>query len=542
MFEPLAAGDPRAIAGYQLTARLGAGGMGQVFLSHTPGGRPVAIKVIRPELASDPEFRRRFEQEVRAAERVQGLYTAPVIDSDTQGPTPWLATAYVAGPPLAAAVAEHGPLPEQTVLLMTAGVAEALQVIHGAGIVHRDLKPSNVLLAADGPRVIDFGIARAADATVLTSSGVIVGTPSFMSPEQAAGTAVTEATDVFALGQVAAYAAIGGPAFGEGTSHSVLYRIVHEEPDLTAVPAGLMELVTGCLAKEPQDRPTVAQILALCQAATESTVLRRPEDWLPPPVADSLPERTAPATVALLPAAPAQPPLPPTRPPLPPAPAAGALPTARRSRRLAVAVATAAALVAGALGARAVLDHERPTGTGAAGDNPPASTASTGTEDAASATPEQLETASETPSPSATPSPSTAPAVDPEPQTYRFDLPHGYALNFTDDPVKPTQDGGDISYPESTFDGAGRFEAPNGKLVLLPPSENGSLDLCRNNSQFAYSVLLTKFTKGRKVCVTTGEGHILLVENRGTAPDDSPSDFITLKVTVWRYALAAETN
>uniref|UniRef100_UPI002156623B protein kinase domain-containing protein n=1 Tax=Streptomyces fradiae TaxID=1906 RepID=UPI002156623B len=188
---------------------LGAGGMGKVYLSYTPGGRPVAIKVIRPDFAQDAEFRRRFAQEVQAAQRVQGLYTAPVIDADTDAREPWLATAYVPGPSLADAVQRHGPMPVDTVLLLVAGIAEALQVIHGAGIVHRDLKPGNVLLASDGPRVIDFGIARAADATSLTSSGVTIGTPSFMAPEQAAGSTVTPATDVFALGQVAAYAALG---------------------------------------------------------------------------------------------------------------------------------------------------------------------------------------------------------------------------------------------------------------------------------------------------------------------------------------------
>ena len=204
------------MAGYRLSARLGSGGMGKVYLSYTPGGRPVAIKVIRPEFAEDPDFRRRFRQEVQAAQRVQGLYTAPVIDSETDGAQPWLATAYVAGPTLAAAVAEHGPLPVQTVLLLVAGMAEALQGIHGAGIVHRDLKPSNVLLAPDGPRVIDFGIARAADAHALTGSGIMIGTPAFMAPEQATGAAIGAETDIFALGQVAVFAAMGRPRTATG--------------------------------------------------------------------------------------------------------------------------------------------------------------------------------------------------------------------------------------------------------------------------------------------------------------------------------------
>ncbi|MFC8916203.1 serine/threonine-protein kinase [Streptomyces sp. NPDC057116] len=324
VFQPLEDDDPRSVAGYRLAARLGAGGMGKVYLSYTPGGRPVAIKVIRPDFAEDAEFRRRFAQEVKSAQRVQGLYTAPVIDADTDARQPWLATAYVPGPSLADAVQAHGRLPVDTVLLLVAGIAEALQVIHGAGIVHRDLKPANVLLAADGPRVIDFGIARAADATSLTGSGVTIGTPSFMSPEQAAGRTVTAATDIFALGQVTAYAALGSPAFGEGTSHGVLYRIVHEEPQLDGLPDRLRELVTRCLAKDPEARPSVTDILTLCQAASDQTALRRPEEWLPGAVAADITTRAAaPApAAATTPPPPAQPPAAPAQ----PAPTAQAAP------------------------------------------------------------------------------------------------------------------------------------------------------------------------------------------------------------------------
>ncbi|WP_307866113.1 serine/threonine-protein kinase [Streptomyces smyrnaeus] len=293
VFTALAEDDPTSVAGYRLAARLGSGGMGKVYLSYTPGGRPIAIKVIRPDFAGDPVFRRRFQQEVRAAERVQGLYTALVIDSDTEGPQPWLATAYVPGPSVAEAVAAHGRLPVDTVLFLVAGITEALQVIHKAGIVHRDLKPSNVLLADDGPRVIDFGIARAADATSLTSSGVTIGTPSFMAPEQAEGQRVTGATDIFALGQIAAYAAVGTPAFGEGTSHGVRYRIVHAEPALDDLPGELRGLVTRCLAKAPADRPELGDILRMCQTASGDTQLRRPGDWLPAAVAADITHRAA---------------------------------------------------------------------------------------------------------------------------------------------------------------------------------------------------------------------------------------------------------
>ncbi|MET8731563.1 protein kinase [Streptomyces parvus] len=289
-FQPLKADDPAVVGGYRLAAVLGAGGMGKVYLSYTPGGRPLALKVIRAEFSEDPEFRRRFQQEVRSAQRVQGLYTAPVIDSDTEGAQPWLATAYVPGPSLAHAVARHGGLPLRSVLLLTVGVAEALGVIHGAGIVHRDLKPANVLLAADGPRVIDFGIARAADTTALTGTGVSVGTPAFMAPEQAAAGTVTPATDVFALGQIAAYAAIGAPAFGEGPSHAVLYRIVHEDPDLSRLPDELRPLVSRCLSRDPADRPALADIIAMCHEISPEP-LRQGEDWLPQAVAGSITER-----------------------------------------------------------------------------------------------------------------------------------------------------------------------------------------------------------------------------------------------------------
>ncbi|WP_200307450.1 serine/threonine-protein kinase [Streptomyces adelaidensis] len=278
-FRPLEAGDPATVASYRLAARLGSGGMGTVYLSYTPGGHPIALKTIRPELSEDPDFRRRFKQEVKAAQRVQGLYTAPVLDHDTDGTQPWLATAYVPGPSLHAAVSRHGALPVSSVLLLLAGVAEALKVIHAAGIVHRDLKPANVLLAADGPRVIDFGIARAADATALTGTGVSIGTPAFMSPEQAAGKAVTPASDMFALGQVAAYAGRGTGAYGDGPSHAVLYRIVHEEPDLSGLPDEL-GFIARCLAKDPADRPSPTEVIELCQAASPTPLIQS-GSWLP---------------------------------------------------------------------------------------------------------------------------------------------------------------------------------------------------------------------------------------------------------------------
>jgi serine/threonine protein kinase len=264
--ESLTRGDPGQIAGYRLRARLGAGGMGVVYLASTPGGRSVAVKVIRPELGDDRGFRERFRQEIDAARRVHGLYTAQVIDADPTAVPPWLATAYVPGPSLQEAVAEHGPMPAATVYQIVAGVAEALQAIHSAGVVHRDLKPSNVLLAPDGPRVIDFGIARAAEATALTRSGMQVGSPQFMAPEQVAGDPATPATDVFALGSLATFAALGRAPFGNGGGgEAVLYRILHQDADLTGCPMPLRGLIERCLAKDPARRPAPAEIIRFCQ-------------------------------------------------------------------------------------------------------------------------------------------------------------------------------------------------------------------------------------------------------------------------------------
>lgn len=283
-FRPLEDGDPQVVGGYRLVARLGSGGMGLVYLSHTPGGRAVAVKVIRPELAENADFRKRFRAEVAAASRVHGLYTAPVVDSDTEGSVPWCATAYVPGPSLADAVRDHGPLPVGTVLRLIAGVAEALQAVHREGIVHRDLKPSNVLLAADGPRVIDFGVARAADATSVTRSGMTLGTVAYMAPEQVLGGDATASADVFALGQTAVFAATGGGAFGDGDPHAVLYRVVHEEPDLSRVPGEIRELVARCLRKPAAERPPVEEVIRSVQAIQA----RRGDDarstsgaWLP---------------------------------------------------------------------------------------------------------------------------------------------------------------------------------------------------------------------------------------------------------------------
>ncbi|MGW0012111.1 protein kinase domain-containing protein [Streptomyces tendae] len=285
--ETLQPDDPRELGSYQLLRRLGAGGMGRVYLARSPGGRTVAVKVVRPDLAADHDFRERFRHEVEIAKAVSGRFTAPVADADPDAPLPWLATSYVLGPDLTDVVAAHGALPERTVRALAAGLAAALRDIHAAGLVHRDLKPSNVLLAADGPRLIDFGIARAVDGSRMTQTGVVVGSPGYMSPEQATGKDVGVAGDVFSLGSVLAFAATGRSAFGDGTtSHAgMLYQVVHGEPDLTDVPPSLLGLVRACLMKDPAQRPAPGEIVAALAGQGIDAALH---DWLPSAVASTI--------------------------------------------------------------------------------------------------------------------------------------------------------------------------------------------------------------------------------------------------------------
>jgi serine/threonine protein kinase len=606
VFQPLTDDDPRTVAGYLLRARLGAGGMGKVYLSYTPGGRPVAIKVIRPEFAEDPEFRRRFQQEVRAAQRVQGLYTAPVIDSDTEGPQPWLATAYVQGPSLHSAVAAHGPMPVASVLLLVAGIAEALQVIHHAGIVHRDLKPSNVLLAVDGPRVIDFGIARAADTTALTGTGVSVGTPSFMSPEQAAGTSCTGATDVFALGQIAAFAATGAAAFGDGSSHAVLYRIVHEDPDLSRLPDELREVVTDCLNKDAALRPSTTQIIEMCGRASQDPALRRPGGWLPSTYAADLTQAAAPtppphpshpatqqaptpsphpatqaassppsaylATQAASHMPPVHPPTQPVYPhPAPPrslrpsvaggyaypatagypaqsvagAPgsspsrpfpgAAGGHPSGplppqqpRKQNRagLVVAVLAVAALIGGGaylLGQQGADKGSQSAQDGKKSSAPQSGGATSGTAD--------------------TSGKSKIPAA-PKGAVYKnLSIPIGYAVTFADEPPQPEELDvyyeGDFGYARGMLnDNALATNQSKNTMALLEPAEPGSLAGCRTNTRYTTSIAKDKVGKGSRICVKTGSGHYGLVTLRGFASKDSPSQFVSVDLTVWRNVTA----
>ncbi|MFD3487253.1 serine/threonine-protein kinase [Streptomyces sp. NPDC058665] len=391
--KPLQPQDPPEIDGYRLHGRIGEGGMGTVYLSYSPGGQPVALKVIRRDHADDPGFLSRFEREVALAGRVRGHYTLPVTDSRTGGGRPWLATAYAAGIPLDRAVLEHGPLPVDTVLLLMAGIAEGMQSVHDAGIIHRDLKPSNVLLTMDGPKVLDFGIASALYGTSLTGTGQSVGTLDYMAPEQISGSEPhTQALDIFPLGLLTYFAATGRHPYGEGPPMTVAYRIMHEPPDLSGCPATLVPIVAACLETDAARRSRTHDVIAACVQASGGTALRRGALWLPAPVraavaareVDAGPVDPGRAFAALPTQGPARPvpPGPPARGPYPTTTA----PDGRRRRSPALAVVTAVCAVAlGVATAVAVWPEntsgspskdarpQRPGDEGGAGEKPTAS-------------------------------------------------------------------------------------------------------------------------------------------------------------------------
>src|SRR5271165_2238591 len=272
--DSLRPGDPRRVGHYVLIGRLGSGGMGEVFFGRSRAGRPVAVKLIYPVFANDVKFRLRFRLEVEAGRKVGGFHAAQVVDADPDAERPWMVTAFIAGPSLEQVLSEYQALPLDSVRVLGAGVAEALGAIHAAGLIHRDLKPSNILLAEDGPHVIDFGVARAIDASGVTARS---GTAGFMAPEVLLGRPLTSACDVFALGMVLAYA-VGIRPFGVGLPEAIAYRVVHEEPDLSGLDPQVRDVVAACLAKEPSERPTPARILELLADPDP------PSQWLPPPL------------------------------------------------------------------------------------------------------------------------------------------------------------------------------------------------------------------------------------------------------------------
>ncbi|WKD34603.1 serine/threonine-protein kinase [Streptomyces xanthophaeus] len=561
VFEPLRADDPSTVAGYRIAARLGAGGMGRVYLSHTQGGRPVAIKVVRPELAEDPAFRRRFRREVEAARRVRGAYTAELIDADADATPPWLATLYVPGPSLSQAVARRGPLPLPAVLWLTAGVAEALQAIHGAGIVHRDLKPSNVLLAADGPRVIDFGISLASDTTAHTATGATIGTPQYMSPEQASAGEVTAAADVFALGQTAAFAALGEPLYGTGPSATVLYRIVHSEPDLSRLPQELRPLIARCLATDPRERATPAEIVAWCRTqlgedadADGGPALWRevtgPEPTVPEPLPEPVPAPTPELVPAPTPSAAPVPGSPHTmrqvwQPPQLPEPAAPEGPEQRRKRRRRTALLTAAsvtvvAVLLGGLwvaadraadGLRDRAKSPTPGGTPAGGARSASGDPARGAAGSAS---KPSQNPSQNPSPSPSPSASAPPRAIPYP---------GLTLNEENsvgikEPVQRANRAGDLRLDcEET---GCRLESDTSVISLLSGEPHGSLDSCRTalGTRSTRSQSLSQAAAGSELCVKHQSGDIaLLVLTLKSTPwmRELPGS-LRADMTVWRAA------
>ncbi|KMS92986.1 serine/threonine protein kinase [Streptomyces regensis] len=554
VFQPLQADDPPVVAGYRLAARLGAGGMGRVYLSHTQGGRPVALKVVRPELADDPDFRRRFGREIKAARRVRGAYTAELIDADADGVPPWLATLYVPGPSLAEAVARRGPLPVAAVLWLMAGVAEALQAIHAEGIVHRDLKPSNVLLAADGPRVIDFGIALAADGTSYTATGGTIGTPSFMAPEQASGGEVAAATDVFALGQTAAFAALGRPLYGDGPAVNVLYRIVHSEPDLDLLPEPLRPLLARCLAADPAQRATPAEIVEWCRqrlgadadAGGEPAVWREitgPEVAVPGPVPEPTPAYPRPPVPATTSAHPQQPLIAPVGWPQP-------TPEQRKGRRRRAALISVAGVAGGALlvallawsvmDAKGRLAGRDTSGSGTSATAP--SARSSGSSPDASAS------SKSSGSPDA-PGSSAAGTGDrgsggtasspqaPRPEGFaqvRLDASNSLSLKSSEPQLKNRK--GDIRFGCETGDC--ELKSDSAAFVQIFGGHGTTLDMCRLmlGSGKYHTWSLAAAAAGTEFCMKDTEGNIGLyvIQTKSTALPDLA--FLTGDLTIWRNA------
>ncbi|NEB74401.1 serine/threonine protein kinase [Streptomyces sp. SID14478] len=554
VFQPLQQDDPAVVAGYRLAARLGAGGMGRVYLSHTQGGRPVAIKVVRPELADDPGFLRRFRHEMEAARRVRGAYTAELIDGDADGAPPWLATLYVPGPSLAEAVARRGPLPVPALLWLTAGVAEALQAIHAVGIVHRDLKPSNVLLAADGPRVIDFGISVAADGTSYTATGVTIGTPQFMAPEQAAGGPVTAATDVFSLAQTVAFAALGTSLYGDGPAVSVLYRIVHSEPDLSALPPELRPLLARCLAADPAQRATPAEVVEWCrerlgQDADAGTVWR---EVTGPPLTVPSPVRPLPSPAAPSPAPPtlAHPtvtqPRPnsvgPNSPWQAPTYPADPHPRSRRAKLLTGAAVTAGVLVLSVL-AWAVMDATGTFDSGRGGGHGVAKGAGTGTSaDASSPSPSASRitagsgSGSERVSGAGADAASSPPVATPYPGLW---LDEKDSLNIKDG-VQRKDRKGDIRFTCAKETSCALEATTRGTVIAPVYGKPGTgLDDCRAwlaGKGADTRLPLAIITTGSEICFKHPDGYIglFVVETKSTALPKSGISFLSGALTVWR--------
>ncbi|MGW4102097.1 serine/threonine-protein kinase [Streptomyces sp. NPDC004976] len=536
--EELRGGDPREVGGYPLYARIGEGGMGTVYLSRTRGNRPVALKVIRREYAEDPQYRRRFAREAQAARKVAGYHLVPVLDFDTDAEQPWIATAYQPGPSLGSVLASHGPLPVATALQIAGCVARALHAVHSAGYVHRDVKPGNVLIGADGPWLIDFGIARSADSTDLTGTGGIVGTLRFMSPEHARGREPGPPSDVFSLGLLAAVAATGRHPYGDGDGMGIAASIAGTDtcpPDLDGYPDPLRHVLRAALAADPGQRPDAARLAASCEEAA-GRPLTDFDGWLPEPVASAVASVETEATaLTVRTGPPAAPPSPPPSAPagFGPPPQMPTVPVAARpGRRRRVLTAVLAALVTGAT-AGAVASMW-PEGSDRAKDAPGSGPGS----------------------PSATRS--QAPRTDGHKDRPVPSAPPGYRLLFANKPftfTPPPGDGRanhlDLDVPRSTYMERGALPGP-AEIVYNSDGWLGSIlvvvgerrTVCTEEQQTAvlsHPLPAAELRLGRQVrvgtvlCSITSNDNVAEAEITQIVPGEGPDGLPTYKgyVTAW---------
>jgi serine/threonine protein kinase len=576
VFLPLTADDPADVSGYRIGARLGAGAGergDRVYLAHAPGGIPVALRLLGPATAARPGFAARFPHDLHTLRQVHGPYVVPYVDGGpdagtpaspgpgrgagggtdgggtdsggtdsggTDGPRPWIATGYVPGLSLRTAVATTGPLPVSSVLRLVAGIAEALRTLHHAGVVHGGLGPSQVLLAADGPRVKDFGLAA------LTGAA-----PVFPSPEQAAGRQGGPAADVFALGRIAAHAAIGLPPSGEGPeADEALPRAAQEEPDLNELPGELREIVTRCLIKDPTLRPSPAQIIAMCAQAAPDAALRRADRWLPPALlAGIVPAMPPPAPPIPLAPPPAGPPGPlhygwarppaahfpqyrPHLPHLPHLPQLQAAPARRRGRHVVAAVGVlAVAAIAGAAFVRHVDSGDGDRAAGAPAAAPTAGPSDRPTGPPATTSPPDSGGGDAT----GAPEPPTLTPVAPAGTLYQgVQLPAGFGLSLADDPpvLRPGALTGDIGYTEQAE--AFATDRAHGTLALLDPRAPATLQGCESGTPERDSIPRRAVGDGTRLCVRTSDGTVALVVFRAFTPQGVPAPSASLDVTVWR--------
>ncbi|SEN98293.1 Serine/threonine protein kinase [Actinacidiphila rubida] len=501
-FRATTADDPAMVSGHRIGGRLGTSALGGVYLAHAPGGQPVALTVVHPELAAAEGFAARFHRDAQEAGRIRAPGVLPVLGSGQEGGRYWIATAYVPALPLDAAVDGQGPLPTRVVLRLVAGLAETLQALHNTGAVHGDLRPAHVLLAPDGPKVTGYGLAAVADPAADARQDR--QGPAFLAPEQVAGRPPVPATDVFALGQVAAYASIGRPPFADPA------RVPQDEPDLNELPGELREIVTRCLIKEPGLRPSLAQVTAMCGQAAPAAP--RPDTWLPPSLLAMIPPTPSPGGG---PGAPGVPPVPPVVPP--PAPGHG------KPRRRVVRGAVGVLAVAAAVGVGVALvggfsrsSDARGKGFGATATAPAASPSGVPT--------------------TAPASPAPSPAADPGDTYQGLRLPAGSAVVLRDDPpfVHPDVTGGSFGL---TPRGDAFFAEPHEAWLSVPaPGLPSTLDSCRTaGGPQLTSVPRQSLAPGDgRMCVHMIDGTVALVTLRQVSAPAAPEQFAVIDVTVWR--------